>query len=92
MKLVLVPQEDIDKIEEVRQGLWQTINTIKIYLNINGQKGKIPLDDYLDINMTNITGPMWCLTHRKYKQPFLNKLKIKLKKLKPFNNKSMRTK
>lgn len=69
MKLMLVPQLDIDKIEEARNELYKIIKGL--------EENKIKTDDIF-IYTINVTQPIYQLTHRKYKQSFWNKIFIKL--------------
>ena len=66
MKTVMVPQMDIDAIETARLGLYELIKLI--------EKNKIKSNDIF-IYAVNITQPMWGMSHRKYRETFLSKIR-----------------
>ena len=69
MTTLLVPQIDIDKIEEARCELHKLVKSV--------EDGKIKPTD-LFVYVVNITQPMWVLTHRKYKETLFSKIKSML--------------
>lgn len=69
MKVLLVPQTDIDKIEDARCELHKIIKSV--------EEGKIKTND-LFVYVVNVTQPMWNLTHRKYKETWFSKIKTML--------------
>ena len=71
MKTVLVPQTDIDKIENARQELWKLVAAIE---------SKTIDRDHLNIFVANITQPMWYIGNRKYKETLISKIKRLLAK------------
>jgi hypothetical protein len=52
-KYVIVPQEDLDKLEEARLILWELIDKTNAYT-----KSKF----------SSVSQPMWYLAHRKYEE------------------------
>ncbi len=68
---VIVPQYDIDKIEEARSELHKLVKNV--------EDGKIKSND-LFVYVVNVTQPMWYLTHRRYKKTLFSKLKTLLDK------------
>ena len=66
MKIVKVPQCDIDRINAARKEIYGLIDGI--------EKGEIP-SNTLYYNMIGITGPLYYISNRKYKETFLSKLK-----------------
>jgi hypothetical protein len=66
MKTLLVPQEDIEQIEQARKALHDLIS------NIENEIIK-PKDVY--IYSINITQPLYRLTHRRYKETLMSRIK-----------------
>lgn len=67
MKYVLVPQEDIDRIERAR------IKLHEITEKMHGTKQDIYFQNWY-VCIPDISEPMWHLTHRKYKESLLSKI------------------
>lgn len=66
MKIVKVPQNDIDMLEITRKDIWTIIDGI--------ENGTIKPHQAANF-MIGCTTPLYKLTHRKYKETFLSKLK-----------------
>lgn len=65
---VVVPQEDLDKIEEARVALYKLLDELDISDSI-----------YALIQITKITQPMWDIANRKYPKTLSCKLRSLLK-------------
>ena len=71
MKTVLVPQADIDQVERARETLHNLISNI--------ENGIIKPQDVF-IYAVNVTQPIYRLTHRRYKETLLSRIKSMLAK------------
>jgi len=66
MKTLLVPQCDIDNVEEAREQIYKLISNI--------EKGIVKPENAF-VYVTNITQPIWYLAHRRYKESLWSKIK-----------------
>jgi len=68
---LIIPSADVYKIEKARKDLWELVEAME----------KKTFDsDHLNVFVANITQPMWELTHRRYKETFISKIKRLLAK------------
>ncbi len=65
MKTVLVPQNDIDNVEQARRRLLNVLSGI--------EKGDIKPSNVM-VYLLSLTSPLYKITHRKYKESFRSKV------------------
>lgn len=66
MRIVKVPQDDIDNLKITRKDIWRIIDGI--------ESGTIK-PEHAGSLMITCTSPLYTLTHRRYKETLLSKIK-----------------
>lgn len=61
-KFVIVPQADIDRIEEARKNLWKLHDIVNEKIPNRNQFS----DTAMQVNFNTVSQPMWEISHRRY--------------------------